>query len=124
MSARPAAWAPDRVSHRSTALSAAILICCALICGVHLGLAPEHLTESPRFGDSFAFAAALVLAAALAAFVHRGEALSLAEPADAIGLITQIPQLVALILGIWLYRKSRSWLLPLHQRRRIGWTRT
>jgi|SRR5215211_2590879 len=125
MRATPAALAPDCESHRSTEFSAAILIGGARSSGIHLGLAREHLTASPRLGVSFAFAAALLLAAALAAFVHpRGEAPSLAEPADAIGLITQFPQLVALILGIWLYRKNRGWLVPPHQRRRIRWIRT
>jgi hypothetical protein len=150
MSVRRAASTAYRVSH-STASLAGILICCAFSSGVHLALAPEHLTESPRLGAGFFVAAAMLLAGGLAVFMFpeadappltvalMGAGLIAAytasrtlglpglepdpEPLDAIGLSTQVPQLAALILALRLYRENRSRHERLHETRRIGWTR-
>ena len=131
---------------------AAILIACAFSAGVHLALAPEHLAESPRLGAGFLIAATVLLASGLAVFVFpeadsapltvalmcagliaayaasRTIGLPGLEPEpeslDAIGLVTQVPQLGALILALRLYRKNRSRHERLHETRRIGWTRT
>jgi hypothetical protein len=151
MSTGRAASRANRFSDPAAA-STVILICCALSSGVHVGLAPEHLAESSRLGAGFLIAAAMLLVAGLAVFVYpRADVPPLAtalvcagllaayaasrtvglpgleperEALDAIGLITQTPQLVALVLALRLYRENRSRRAPLHETRRIGWTHT
>lgn len=58
-------------SHRGLAKDVAVLAC-GLTAGIHAGLVPEHLHESPLLGASFALAAAL--AAVLTVELARSDA--------------------------------------------------
>jgi len=137
---------------RRTGLPGALLAGCALSAGVHAGLAPAHLAESPLLGVSFVLAAALLLVLGLGVFVEpRAASLSLAvaltctalivayaasrtlglpalhperEAVDAVGIVTNVIELGTLAVALRLYTESGRWHPPLPERRSTSWTPT
>jgi hypothetical protein len=127
-----------------------LLIACALSAGVHIALAPEHLSESALLGLSFIAAAVLLLALGLGVYLHpqsgllalaiallssaliaayaasRTVGLPVLHPApealDAIGVITKAVEAIALALSVRLLLEPAAGSRRCDEKRRTRWT--
>jgi hypothetical protein len=127
-----------------------LLIACALSAGVHIVLAPEHLSKSVLLGLSFIAAAVLLLALGLGVYMHpqsgllalaiallssaliaayaasRTVGLPVLHPApealDAIGVITKAVEAIALALSVRLLLEPAAGSRRCDERRRTRWT--
>jgi hypothetical protein len=130
-------------THQGAALL--VLVGCAFSAGIHFALVPSHAEESARLGLSFGVAGVLLLALSLASFVQpRDTAASLVtalllasllgayllsrsvglpwlghgrEPFDAIGVLTKLVELAALLASLHLYIDNRRRPRPLLETR-------
>ena len=122
-----------------------VLIGCAFSAGIHFALVPSHADESARLGVAFGIAGILLLALPLTAFMRPRSAVAAlatasllasllgayllsrsaglpglghgAEPFDAIGVLTKLVELAALLASLHLYIDNRSRPRPLLETR-------
>ena len=132
-------------SRRGVGPTLVVLIACAFSAGIHFALMPSHADESAALGAGFAVAGLLLLAFGLVVFMQPHSsaaalttavllALLLAvyllsrtaglpgvghgpEPFDALGLLTKLAELGALLALIHVYLDNRSRPPPLPKTR-------
>jgi hypothetical protein len=151
MSSRGSRTTPVDARQRSKLfVPGTLLVGSALSGGVHLGLAPKHMSESEPLGLGFVASGGLLVLLGIATFVRprspraplalalllggliaayalsRTAGLPLLHPEpealDAIGLTTKSVEFVALALALHLYITNRRWLSPLPKQRSNKWT--